>query len=59
MIFLVVYSPFLHPSLHLLLAGAHFHQTQDPLGWESAFSSCAGLVLPEVYVSLPWSTPPL
>lgn len=59
MIFLVIWLPFLYPSLHSLLAGAHFHQIQDPLGWESAFSSCAGLVLPAVYVSLPWSLPPL
>ena len=59
MIFLVIWLPFLYPSLHSLLAGAHFHQIQDPLGWESAFSSWAGLVLPAVYVSLPWSLPPL
>ena len=59
MISLVVYSPFLHPSLHLLLAGAHFHQIHDPLGWESAVSSCTGLVLPEACIYLPWSPPPL
>ena len=45
--------------MYSLPAGAHFHQTQDPLDWESAFSSFTGLVLSEVYVSLPWLPPPL
>ena len=45
----VSYLPFLHLSLHLLLPGAHPCQNQDDLALESAFSSFAALVLPEVF----------